>query len=109
MEHRSAWMARQCECELASTERAKENERHHCANIRFTNPTTAPSPLDRGPSRAGLRRFLIKVERCRIIPGAFSKGFSTGFDTQRKVCDQVTLGYLVATKIEYTVFHSLAG
>jgi hypothetical protein len=39
------------------------------------------------------------IEQCRIIPAAFSKGFSTGFDVQRKVCNQLRLGHLIAGKV----------
>jgi hypothetical protein len=40
----------------------------------------------------------IKVEECRTIPGAFSSGFSLGFDVSRKVCGQSTLAIVMAHK-----------
>jgi hypothetical protein len=41
----------------------------------------------------------IQVEQCRTTPGAFSAGFSNGFDVSRKVCRQITLGQLVAGRL----------
>ena len=34
----------------------------------------------------------IEIEQCRTLPGAFSSGFSSGFDVSRKVCRQATMG-----------------
>jgi hypothetical protein len=34
----------------------------------------------------------IEIEQCRTLPGAFSNGFSSGFDVSRKVCRQATMG-----------------
>ena len=41
----------------------------------------------------------IKVEECRIVPGAFSKDFSSDFDVSRKVCDQSTLAAVLGHKV----------
>ena len=42
----------------------------------------------------------IKVEECRIVPGAFSKAFSGAFDVSRKVCDQSTVAVALAHKVD---------
>ncbi len=41
---------------------------------------------------------LIKIEECRTVPGAFSNGFSLGFDVSRKVCGQSALGAVLIRK-----------
>jgi hypothetical protein len=42
---------------------------------------------------------LIRVEECRIVPGAFSSAFSLGFDVSRRVCDQSTLATVMVHKV----------
>jgi hypothetical protein len=42
----------------------------------------------------------IRVVECRIVPGAFSSAFSSGFDVSRKVCERSTLATMVAHKAE---------
>jgi hypothetical protein len=42
----------------------------------------------------------IRVKECRIVPGAFSSTFSSGFDVSRKVCDRSTLATVVAHEAE---------
>jgi len=41
----------------------------------------------------------VKVEECRIVPGAFSNGFSSGFDVSRRVCGRSTVAYVLASKV----------
>jgi hypothetical protein len=40
----------------------------------------------------------IRIEECRTVPGAFSSGFSLGFDVSRKVCGQSALAVVLANK-----------
>jgi hypothetical protein len=42
---------------------------------------------------------LIRTEECRVVPGAFSSGFSLGFDVSRRVCSQSALATVVAHKV----------
>jgi hypothetical protein len=42
----------------------------------------------------------IRVEECRIVPGAFSGAFSSAFDVSRKVCDRAAFAVVLAHKIE---------
>jgi hypothetical protein len=41
----------------------------------------------------------IRVEECRMVPGAFSHAFSSGFDVSRRVCDRSALAVVFAHKI----------
>jgi len=40
----------------------------------------------------------IRIEECRTVPGAFSNGFSLGFDVQREVCGQSALAAVLIRK-----------
>jgi len=41
----------------------------------------------------------IQVEEYNTVPGAFSNGFSAGFDVSRKVCGQSALAIVMARKV----------
>ena len=45
----------------------------------------------------------IRIEECRIVPGAFSSGFSAGFDVSRKVCGQSALAIVLVHKIAHAI------
>jgi hypothetical protein len=49
---------------------------------------------------AALVAASIRVEECWIVPGAFSKDFSSAFDVSRRVCVRAALAVVLAHKIE---------
>jgi hypothetical protein len=42
----------------------------------------------------------IRVEECRLVPGAFSSAFSSAFDVSRRICGRAALAVVLAYKIE---------
>jgi hypothetical protein len=49
---------------------------------------------------AALVAASIRVEECWIVPGAFSKDFSSGFDVSRRVCGRAALAVVLAHNIQ---------